>query len=52
MVRARTWAIVYSPMTIASVRKAPDSSEVRRFGKMTRARILVQPEPRLWAASV
>ena len=50
--RARNVAIVYSPMTMASVRNAPDRSAVRRFGKITRHRIRAQPEPRLWAASV
>ena len=44
--------MVYSPTTIASVRNAPDRSAVRRFGRMTRRMIRVQPAPRLWAASV
>src|SRR4051794_16266436 len=45
-------AIVYSPMTIARVRKAPDRSETRMFGRITWTRMRPQPEPMLWAASV
>src|SRR5947207_13368520 len=50
--RARNVAIVYSPITIASVRNAPDSNDTRRLGRMTCQRIRTQPAPRLWDASV
>ena len=44
--------MVNSPITIANVRNAPLSSAPRRLGKITRKRIVPQPAPRLWAASV
>ena len=44
--------MVNSPMTMAKVRKAPESSATRTFGRMTRSMIVSQPAPRLWAASV
>ena len=50
--RTRKLAMVYSPMTMASVRKAPLSRATRMFGKITEMRIRVQPAPMLWAASV
>src|SRR3954471_15348213 len=50
--RARNVAMVNSPMTMASVRKAPDSRATRTFGRMTKTMLRGQPAPRLWAASV
>ena len=41
-----------SPITIASVRNAPDRSATRRLGRMIFTMIVNQPAPRLWAASV
>ena len=50
--RARKFAIVNSPITIARVRNAPLRIDTRRFGRMTRQRIVGQPAPRLCEASV
>ena len=44
--------MVNSPMTMAKVRKAPESTPVRTFGRITLKRIVGQPAPRLCAASV
>ena len=44
--------MVNSPMTMAKVRKAPDSTAISTLGRMTRAMIVVQPAPRICAASV
>src|SRR6185437_1406425 len=45
-------AMVNSPMTMASVRKAPDSSATMMLGKMTLNRIVGVLAPRMLAASV
>src|SRR6187401_1161645 len=50
--RARKVAMVYSPTTMARVRKAPDRRATRTFGRMTWTMIRGQLAPRLWAASV
>src|SRR5512146_1360756 len=50
--RARNVAIVYSPMTMARVRNAPDRSDTRRFGRITRHSVRNHPAPRLCDASV
>ncbi|MNJ04264.1 hypothetical protein D3C73_1649360 [compost metagenome] len=39
-------------MTMAKVKNAPESTATRTLGRMMRDRIVVQPAPRLWAASV
>ena len=44
--------MVNSPMTMAKVRKAPESTATRTFGRMTLKRIVDQLAPRLSAASV
>ena len=41
-----------SPITIARLRNAPDSSATRRFGRMILTMMVNQPAPRLCAASV
>jgi len=44
--------MVNSPITMAKVRKAPDSTADLTFGRMILNRIVGQPAPRLCAASV
>ena len=44
--------MVNSPMTMAKVRKAPERTATRTFGRITRAMMVIQPAPRLCAASV
>ena len=44
--------MVNSPMTMAKVRKAPESTATSTLGKITRKRIVGQLAPRLCAASV
>ncbi len=44
--------MVNSPMTMAKVRKAPDSTATRTFGRITLNRMVHQLAPRLSAASV
>ena len=39
--------MVNSPMTMAKVRNAPDSTATSTFGRMTRTMIVNQPAPRL-----
>ena len=41
-----------SPITIASVRKAPASAAARMFGRITRKSVVRQGAPRLCEASV
>ena len=44
--------MVNSPMTMAKVRNAPDSTATSTFGRITRVMMVSQPAPRLCAASV
>jgi hypothetical protein len=39
-------------MTMANVRKAPESTATKTLGRMTRHMMVTQPAPRLCAASV
>ena len=50
--KAARFAIVNSPMTIASVRKDPASAAERMFGRMTLRSVVPQRAPRLCEASV
>jgi hypothetical protein len=45
-------AIVYSPMTIASVRNEPARAAALMLGRITRKSVVGQPAPRLCEASV
>ena len=49
---AERLAIVYSPITIASVRNEPASAATRMFGRITRPSVVRQVAPRLRDASV
>ncbi len=49
---AARFAIVNSPITIASVRNDPASAAALMFGRMTRNIVVVQRAPRLCDASV
>ena len=52
MWKAERLAIVNSPITIASVRKAPLSAATLMFGRITRPSVVRQDAPRLCEASV
>ena len=52
MSNADSVAIVNSPITIASVRNAPESAATVMFGRMTRPSVVRQLAPRLCDASV
>ena len=50
--KAARFAIVNSPITIASVRNDAARAAARMFGRITRKRVVPQRAPRLWEASV